>query len=126
MIGACVLAAGASRRLGKPKQLLKVAGVPLVRHATECAKRATERVAVVVGSNAPAVVASLDGLGFEPLYNLFWSEGMASSIRLAASWARRHELEALLLVLCDQPHLRASHLVRLCARVQTLRCGAGG
>ena len=121
MIGATVLAAGASRRLGRSKQLLKLDGVPFVRHAAECAAEASERLAVVVGCGAETVVESLSGVQFDPLYNLFWSEGIASSIRVAVDWARRHELEALLLVLCDQPHLNVEHLQRLRARYE--ECG---
>jgi len=122
MIGAALLAAGASRRLGSPKQLLQVNGRSFVRHAAECARGAGLRLAVVVGHAAGAVVDSLEGLELETLENPLWSEGIASSLRVAVSWAERSNLEALLILLSDQPHLQTLHLERLCARYRQHEC----
>ena len=62
-VGAVLLAAGASRRMGRPKQLLAVDGEPMVRRA---ARRAIEAglapVIVVLGHEAGAVRAALEGL----------------------------------------------------------------
>lgn len=121
MIGAAVLAAGASRRLGSPKQLLRVHDTTFVRHAALCAIAAAHRAAVVVGCGARAVLDSVGELPAEALHNPDWSEGIASSIRVAVDWATEQRLEALLLVLTDQPGLQATHLKRLCARYQVTR-----
>ena len=62
-VGAVLLAAGASRRMGRPKQLLAVDGEPMVRRA---ARRALDAglapVIVVLGHEAEAVRGALTGL----------------------------------------------------------------
>ena len=113
-VGCAILAAGASRRLGYPKHLLQHRGQPLVRLAAECVWQSKAALcAVVVGSHADAVRSALGGLPLELVRNPDWSEGIASSIRMAASWARESSCDALLLTLCDQPRLSATHLDRL-------------
>lgn len=108
-----VLAAGGSKRLGRPKQLLTIAGKSLLVHALElAAATAPERIVVVLGAAAEQLAPLLDGFSFgnlTPVMNRDWQEGMASSLRLAA-----HELAAwpgqTLILACDQPRLRVEHL----------------
>ena len=110
-IGCAVLAAGASRRLGRPKQLVLVDGVSLIRHAALAATQARfARVAIVLGANAADVALALEGLDVERVDNPDWAEGMAASVRVAAAWARRHALDALLVAVADQPRLSSLHL----------------
>ena len=115
-VGCAVLAAGGSRRLGRPKQLVTVGGVPLVRRvaAEACASRCRP-VAVVLGASAERVGPCLDGLPVEHVLAPDWEDGMSASIRAAVAWARSRELDALLLALGDQPALLATHLDRLLA-----------
>jgi CTP:molybdopterin cytidylyltransferase MocA len=113
---AVVLAAGASSRLGRPKQIVCVRGVPLVRIAARAARAsACALVGVVVGAHEAATRRALEGVDVTILQNAAWEEGMASSVRLAAAWAQERECDALVLVLCDQPRLRARHIDRLLA-----------
>lgn len=113
-VACAILAAGASRRLGRPKQLLVHRGQPLVVSAAECAcrSRAAAR-AVVIGAHGNAVRAALGKRPIEILDNPDFSEGIAASIRLAARWAKQRRCQALILALCDQPKLTAAHLDRL-------------
>jgi CTP:molybdopterin cytidylyltransferase MocA len=110
-----LLAAGASTRLGRPKQLLSRAGTPLIVHvlsqlrAADCAG-----YAVILGSHAELVRPALAADSGELLYNPDWSEGIASSIRQAAAWAEREQAAALLLAVCDQPRLTGEHTRALC------------
>ncbi|HEY8072635.1 MAG TPA: nucleotidyltransferase family protein [Labilithrix sp.] len=109
-----VLAAGASRRLGRPKQLVAMDGRPLVRHVVERVRsQAFSALAVVVGAHAREVEAALDGARVAIVANDAWDEGVGSSIRAAVKWARRERADALAIVLADQPRVDAAHLERL-------------
>jgi len=115
-LGCAILAAGASRRLGCPKQLLPFKGNELVRHlALEALFSQAAEVAVVVGAHGERVAAAVGGLPVSCIVNLDWREGIASSIRCAAHWANRQHLSALILVLSEQPYLESAHLDRLAA-----------
>jgi len=110
-IGAAVLAAGASRRLGRPKQLVSVEGQQLVRRMAEVTLRSgCQPVAVVLGAHAAQVSAGIAKLPVVCLSNPEWSEGMGSSVRVAAGWASDAALDALMLVLVDQLRLSSGHL----------------
>jgi CTP:molybdopterin cytidylyltransferase MocA len=127
-VACAILAAGASRRLGQPKQLLVHRGQPLVRLAAQSVWHSrASACALVVGAGGDAVRAALGALSFEVLNNSDWEEGMASSIRLAVAWARDGNCDALLLTLCDQPRLSAAHLDRLIEEFErSERCVASG
>jgi xanthine dehydrogenase accessory factor len=111
-----ILAAGGSRRLGQPKQLVEIEGQSLVRRAAESALSAgSGSVHVVVGAEVDRVRASLDGLPVELVINEAWREGVASSIRAAIDAIERRErpVETLVLMLCDQPGVSGDVLRRL-------------
>jgi CTP:molybdopterin cytidylyltransferase MocA len=111
-----ILAAGGSRRLGRPKQLVAIAGKPLIRRAAEAAlSSGSGSVHVVAGAEVAGVHAALDGLPVDVVINEAWSEGMASSIRAAIEAIERRErpVESLILMLCDQPGVSADVLRRL-------------
>lgn len=110
---ALILAAGGSRRLGTPKQLLLVNGQPLVRRAA-LAALATHpvRTAVVLGAESSTVATALAGLTIESVYCDDWQEGMGASLRAGVRILQPH-CDGLLVVLCDQPALTAAHLQHL-------------
>jgi len=108
VIAAVILAAGASTRLGRPKQLLRYRGSSLIRRAVDCAVEAGYGpVVVVVGAVADAVSAEVDGLPVEVVRNDAWQEGMGSSIRagVEALEDRQSQVRAAALLACDQPRL---------------------
>jgi molybdenum cofactor cytidylyltransferase len=110
-IGTAILAAGASRRLGQPKQLISIEGQQLVRRMAEVTLQSgCQPVAVVLGAHATEVSAAVAGLPVVCLSNPEWDEGMGSSVRAAAEWASSAALDALMLVLVDQLRLSSGHL----------------
>ncbi|HKP58106.1 MAG TPA: nucleotidyltransferase family protein [Polyangiales bacterium] len=115
-IACALLAAGASTRLGRPKQLLMRAGMPLIVHVLSQLKAAgCAHHAVILGSRAEVIRPVLAAESCELFDNPDWTEGIAASIRLAAAWAQRQRAAALLLAVCDQPRLGAEHARALCA-----------
>lgn len=120
-----VLAAGGSRRLGRPKQLLLRDGETLVHRTARLAlDTAPDRLLVVCGGYAEEVGAAVQDLPIELLINTNWQDGLGSSLRVAASALARHPGPALILS-CDQPALDASHLHRLLDLAQDTPSGCG-
>ncbi len=78
--GVVILAAGASSRLGSPKQLLAYSGVTLLQHSIEVA-RVADAVVVVLGANADLIKAEIKNTTTNIIVNPDWKEGMASTIR---------------------------------------------
>lgn len=120
-LGAVILAAGASTRLGRPKQLLEVDGRPLVARAAEAALAAgASPVVVVLGANAELIRPALQGLDVGLVLNQDWAEGMASSVQagLHALGQITLRLDAVLLTVCDQPAFSAEVVQRLVAALQ--------
>lgn len=107
---AVILAAGASRRLGAPKQLLKWDQRTLLEHALLNARAVAEdRCLVVLGSHAEAIREVVSFEAVSVIDNPDWQEGIASSIR-AGIRALPDSAEAALILLCDQPLIKAEHL----------------
>jgi molybdenum cofactor cytidylyltransferase len=104
-VGAVVLAAGASSRLGQPKQLLDYHGKPFVRQITETALAAgLSPVVVVTGAHAEAVSDAVAGLPVSLCHNPAWSQGQSTSIR-AGLQALPPSIGAAFFLLSDQPQV---------------------
>lgn len=115
---ACVvLAAGGSSRLGRPKQLLRVRGVPLlVRAARHGARAAPGRVVVVLGAEHVRLRGVLRRwrVRVRIVRNPAWRSGLASSLRAGLA-AAAPDTAATLVLLTDQPRVDAASLERLVA-----------
>jgi molybdenum cofactor cytidylyltransferase len=121
-IGIVVLAAGASTRMGEPKQLLRFDGRTLVRRAVDTALASSCRpVVVVLGAQADRVREELIDVECHVEVNEAWEEGMGASLRsgIAALEARTDvRARAAVVTLCDLPFVTAETLDRL---VETYR-----
>ena len=115
-----MLAAGAGRRFGGPKQLAHVAGRPLVEHAL--ALVAAFDPLVVLGARADAIRAGADLGGAEVVVAQDWEEGQAASLRRGVAAAG--DVDALLVVLADQPGLTPAVLDGTLARFDPAACDA--
>jgi molybdenum cofactor cytidylyltransferase len=112
-VAAIILAAGASTRLGSPKQLIRLGSETLLERTVRIAIEAgLAPVYGVVSANLPS------GACYRPMIrvlNTEASEGMASSIRagLRAAESGPPPLPGIVMLTCDQPAVTAKHLREL-------------
>jgi molybdenum cofactor cytidylyltransferase len=104
-IAGIVLAAGLSRRMGRPKLLLPVAGRPVIRLTVEAVLAGgVDPVLVVTGGLHQALGRALEGLPIRLVVNPHPEAGQSSSIRIGVS-ALPPDADAALIALGDQPFL---------------------
>ncbi|BAY62226.1 hypothetical protein NIES22_22950 [Calothrix brevissima NIES-22] len=103
-----ILAAGASTRMGKPKQLLPYQGRSLLQHTVESAIASLcQPVIVVLGANTQQIRSQLNQDLVQIVENPQWNLGMSTSIRSGIS-ALNHDsqnIEAAVITVCDQPYI---------------------
>jgi molybdenum cofactor cytidylyltransferase len=118
-----ILAAGASTRLGRPKQLLPWQGVTLLQHAVKTALTVTTQPVVVTGANGEHLAAALDPGQVKLVFNPNWQQGIASSIRcgLQALLNRTPEPDQVIFMVCDQPFVTPELLLDLINEQQKSR-----
>jgi len=107
-----VLAAGGSSRLGQPKQLLPYGDATLLDHVLDVARACPfDQLLCVVSRELPGV----DFSGATVVDNPDFGAGCSSSIAAALHAVDRRS-EVLVLMLGDQPGVRASSVAALLAR----------
>ena len=120
-IGALLLAAGRSRRMGGPNKLLaEVDGTPMVAHVARrlLASRARPIVAVL-GNQADEVEAALGKLPVEKIRNPEFAGGLSTSLKRGIA-ALPPDLDGALICLGDMPLVTGRHLDRLIAAFNPL------
>jgi molybdenum cofactor cytidylyltransferase len=118
-IGAIILAAGGSSRFGQAKQLLSFHGESLVRRAVRTVIEAgCACVAVVVGDARDRIEIELRETPAVIVENPEWRRGLGTSIRCGLRHLLRSqpELDAVVLLACDQPFVDASVITSLIAQ----------
>ena len=116
--GLILLAAGGSKRMGRPKQLLPWGKTTLLRHAAETAlATACRPVIVVLGAEAAACREQLAGLDVSVVENEHWAGGMGTSVAagVAALEAIEPPVAGVMLMLVDQPTVNAELLTAILA-----------
>jgi CTP:molybdopterin cytidylyltransferase MocA len=126
-VAGLLLAAGAGRRLGRPKALVELDGEPLVRRGVRLLDEGgCVPVVVVVGSSAEQVRPLCEGT--EVVEAADWDSGMGASLRAGlAALSERDDVGAVVVALVDQPlvtsaavdRLRAAHAAGAVAAVAT-------
>ena len=120
-IGALLLAAGQSRRMGGPNKLLaEVDGAPMVAYVARrlLASRARP-ITAVLGNQADAVEAALGKLPVERVRNPEFAGGLSTSLKRGIA-ALPSDLEGALICLGDMPLISGRHIDRLIAAFNPL------
>jgi CTP:molybdopterin cytidylyltransferase MocA len=151
MIAGVLLAAGASRRMGRSKPLVKARGLSFLANGLRNLWTACDTVVVVLGSNAPAVRAAVEeevgrltasgafrrelddarkggarGLEARFRVNARWRDGMLSSVRVGLRTALAMDPELLLVLPVDQPGLRPATVHALASAMREALGAYGG
>lgn len=118
-----ILAAGASTRMGRPKQLLPWQGITLLQHAVQTALAVTTQPVVVTGANDEHLATAVDPGQVTLVHNPEWQQGIASSIRcgLQALLNRIPTPDQVIFMVCDQPFVTAGLLLDLINEQQKSR-----
>jgi len=126
-VAAVILAAGASSRMGTPKQLLRIGTgetggqETLLGRVIENVRRSRAcEIVVVLGHVAEEIRKQVPLAGVRVVMNEAYREGMGSSLRVGLG-AVDPQMEAALIVLADQPFIRPATLDRLIEQYETNR-----
>lgn len=123
MIAALVLAAGGSRRLGRPKQLEPWGGTTLLGHVVERTRRfPVDEVWIVLGADSDRIMQEVDLSGCGVIENPEWEEGIAASLRVGLdALTRLSKAEEAMLLLGDQPEVSEEVVTALVERARRSR-----
>jgi molybdenum cofactor cytidylyltransferase len=117
-VAAVIVAAGASTRLGHPKQLVVVGGEPLLQRAIRCAREAgASPVLVVLGAHRELIENAIDFRGAAIVANEDWEDGLASSLRAGVRAAVG--AAGVLLMTCDQPCVTVEHVRQMIEKFES-------
>jgi len=112
--GAVILAAGGSSRLGQPKQFLLHGGQTLLARTVNAAAGCAP-VVVVAGRNAQQVEEELQNRQVWVVHHEEWERGIGTSIRVGVARALEiaPDLDSLIVLVCDQPHVTSTLVTSL-------------
>jgi molybdenum cofactor cytidylyltransferase len=112
-VAAIVLAAGASRRLGHPKQLLMHGDETMIERAIRLASEAgASPVIAILGAYHELIREAVQLNNFITVVNSDWEQGISTSIRvgLGALEDSAPQTSGVLMLACDQPRISVEHL----------------
>ena len=115
-VSAVVLAAGGSARFRKPKQFACFEGETFVRRIVRAAIEAgCAPVVVVTGEDSARITSELTRFTVTIAMNPDWQSGLGSSIVVGIRHAMNlaPDLDAVVLLTCDQPFVNAAVLTQL-------------
>lgn len=111
---AIIPAAGQSRRLGRPKQLIEYRGKTLLDRCVDNARAVCDDLLVVTGAYRERIIAALSP-ATPTLHNPHWRDGLGTTLACAVSRAAASGYDAVLVLLPDQPRITTDDLQRLLA-----------
>lgn len=115
-IGVVILAAGESKRMGVPKQILPIFGIPMLKYLVdEVLDTQAHPVTVVVGANKTKIVPMLENIPIGIIDNPDWQKGMGSSIKmgLVGSYLVTKGFDGLIFMTSDMPFVNAAIINKL-------------
>jgi molybdenum cofactor cytidylyltransferase len=114
-IVALVLAAGESKRLGKPKQLLAYRNTTLLNHTKEqLTSDFVDRTFIVLGAYAKDILATLKFDNTSVINFEGWKEGMGSSLSFACSEIfKENSYDGILITLSDLPLVNKQDYIKM-------------
>ncbi len=105
-IGAIILAAGLSARMGQPKMLLPWGNKTIIEHVVESCGNAAQEILVVTGKLFPEISDRFKTSDVKVIFNpQYANEEMLDSLRAGLALLGP-EVEAVFIVLGDQPFLK--------------------
>ena len=116
-----LMAAGASNRMGKPKQLLPWGNETLVEHQIHVLLETNNNISVVLGAYSDKISKIIKKFPIEIYKNKDWENGMGSSISygLKMLLEKHPEVEAVLISLIDQPLIKSTHFKKMIGSFST-------
>jgi molybdenum cofactor cytidylyltransferase len=112
-----VLAAGASTRMGSPKQLLNWGNSTLLEHTLNTVLELnSSEVVVVLGANFEIIKSEISKYPVTVLNNTSWKVGLGKSIAVAVEYIQKldYKVDGVMIVLADQPLIDSRFLGELC------------
>lgn len=118
-----ILAAGQSKRLGEPKQLLPYKKTTLLSHAIELAKPIKRSdIFVVIGAHFSEIFQSIRGEKATIIKNNNWEDGMGSSLSKGITFIQKKgKFDRVLVTLSDLPLVTTEHYEGLISLSETSR-----
>jgi len=110
-----LVAAGASKRMGRSKQLLAWGAQTLIEHQLHNLLKTKKKVSVVLGAYAKEIVPVIDALPASIYINKHWENGMGTSIAYGVQQIIKKDptVDGILISLIDQPLLTTTHFNKL-------------
>lgn len=112
-IATLILAAGSSRRMGTPKQLLPWKQTTLLGHTIEIVLELNiKNTFVVLGANAKLITPEIERYPIQMIQHTDWQNGLGTSIAFGVKYIQnlKNNIDGILIVLADQPLIDSTHL----------------
>ena len=110
-----LLAAGASKRMGSPKQLLEWGNETLIEYQIKTLLDTDHPLSVVLGANSEEINSVINSLPIEIYKNEDWEQGMGGSIAFGVRQLLEIDstIDGILISLIDQPLLTKVHFKKM-------------
>lgn len=118
-IAILILAAGESKRMGSPKQLLKWGNSTLLNHSIDQAVASkADEVYLVLGANYEKIISSITEPSVVVFAHTDWRKGMGNTLAFGVNQLKDFEFDGILVMLADQPQVDTSFLNVLISEVE--------